>query len=85
VGGALNHIGGERFAAKVPDIDSFLFANFDRVQARRLSSHGMYAGRGHFDLLTVAEQTPEKPLCDGAATDVSGTNKEDAFHDLRAA
>jgi hypothetical protein len=45
----------------------------------------MDAGRCYFNVLAIAKQTPEKPLRDGTAANVSGTDKENAFHDLRAA
>jgi hypothetical protein len=40
----------------------------------------MHAGRKHFDVLTVSEQTAKKPFSYRATTNITGTNKEDAFH-----
>jgi hypothetical protein len=41
----------------------------------------MNAGRSHFDVSPISEQTAEKPFRNRATTNVTGADKEDAFHD----
>jgi len=45
----------------------------------------MHSGGSDFDVLSIAEQTAEKPFCHRAAADISGTNKENAFHESKPA
>jgi hypothetical protein len=41
--------------------------------------------RENFDVLTIANQTAKKPFRDRAATNITGADKEDAFHDSHGA
>ena len=66
------------------DVDAFLLADLDGVQARRLSADRVHAGGSDLDVLAIAEQPAEKPFRHRAAADISGANEEDAFHDSRA-
>ena len=59
-------------------------ADLHRVQARRLAADGMHAGGSDLDVLAIAEQTAEKSFRHGAAANVAGANKEDAFHDVKS-
>jgi len=81
VRGAFDERSSERFAPEILNIDAFLFANFHGVEAGRLTAHGVHAGGRDLNILAVAKQTPEKPFRDRAATNISGADKKDAFHD----
>jgi hypothetical protein len=83
VGGAIDQGGGERLAAEAANVDAFLFANVNGVQARRLSANGMNPGGYDFDVFAIAEQTAEEALCHRAAADISRADEEDTFHDFR--
>jgi hypothetical protein len=85
VGGAIDQDAGERLAAERANVDAFLFADMDGVQARRLSAHGVHAGRSDLDVFPIAKQSAEKSLSHGAAADIAGADKEDAFHDEKPA
>ncbi len=41
----------------------------------------MHAGRRDFDIFAIANQSTKKTFGNWAAANVTGTNKEDAFHD----
>jgi hypothetical protein len=43
----------------------------------------MHAGGSDFNVLPIAQQSPKKSFSHGAATDISGTNEQDAFHDSK--
>ena len=77
---ALDQRRGERLAAQSADVDAFLIADMNRMQARRLAAHGMHAGGRHLNVFAVAEQPAEKALRHRASANISGTNEEDAFH-----
>jgi hypothetical protein len=80
VRGTFDQLVGQRLTAKAADVYALLLANLDRVKTRRLPVHGVDAGRGHFNVLAISDQAPEKPFCDRASTNVACANKEDAFH-----
>jgi len=42
-------------------------------------------GRHNFDVFLVANQTTEKPFRNWAAADITGADKEDAFHNSESA
>jgi hypothetical protein len=85
VGRTIDQGGGERLAAEPANVDAFLFANVDGVQARWLSANGMNPGGCDFDVFAIAEQTAEEALCHRAAADISRADEEDAFHDFEPA
>jgi hypothetical protein len=82
MGGAIDQRCRERLAAQSADIDAFLIADVNRVQARRLAAHRVHPGGGDLNVFAIAEQTAEKAFRHWASADVSGTNEEDAFHDF---
>ena len=67
------------------DVHAFVFANLHGIQTRRLATDRMHARRSDLDVSTIPEQTAKQPLRDGTAANVSGTDKKDAFHNLRGA
>ena len=81
VGRAIDEGGGERLAPQPANIDAFLFANVDRMQAWRLSTNSVDAGRSDFDVFAVPNEAAEEAFSHGAAADIAGADKEDAFHD----
>jgi len=85
VGGAVDQRGGERLAADAADVHAFLFADVDCVQARRLPADCVDPGRSDFDLLAIAEETPEQAFRHRAPANISRANEEDAFHDFTPA
>jgi hypothetical protein len=78
---AIDKRSGERLAAETANIDAFLFTDVDRVQARRLSANGVDTGGRNLDVFAIAEQAPEQAFSHGAAADIAGADKENAFHD----
>jgi hypothetical protein len=80
VRGAINQRRRQRLTAQVADVCAFFRADLYRVQAWRLSAYGVDAGRKNFDVFTVANHTTKKPFRDGAATNITCADKEDAFH-----
>ena len=82
---AIDKGGGKWLAADIADIDAFLFADVNGVKARRLSAHGVHTGRCDFDVLAIAEKTPEQPFGHRAAANISRADEEDAFHDFEPA
>ncbi len=78
---AIDERGGERLTAEPANIDAFLFADVDRMQARRLSAHRVHAGGGDLDVLAVPEQAAEQAFSHWAAAYIAGADKENAFHD----
>jgi hypothetical protein len=82
VGGAIDERGGERLAAEAANVDAFLFANMDGMQARRLAAHSVDPGGRDLDVFAIAEQTPEEAFGHRAAADISCADEEDAFHDF---
>src|SRR5947208_2835373 len=85
VSGAVDQGGSERLAAHAADINAFLFADVDRVQAGRLSAHSMHPGGSDLDLFAVAKKTPEEAFRHRASANISRANEEDAFHDVTPA
>jgi hypothetical protein len=85
VGGAIDEGSGERLAAEPANVDAFLFADVDGMQARRLPAHGMHAGGSDLDLLSITEQPAEKAFRHGTAADIARADKKDAFHDEKPA
>jgi hypothetical protein len=82
---AIDEGGGERLAAEAANVDAFLFAHVDCVEAWRLPTNGMDPGGRDFDVFAVAEQTTKKAFCHRAAADISCADEEDAFHDFEPA
>ena len=82
---ALDQRRGQRLTAQTADVHAFLLTNLHGVKARWLPAHRMHAGGGDFDFPPVADQPPEKPFRNRTAADVSGTDKENAFHNIEAA
>jgi len=80
VRGAIDQGRRDRLAALAADVHAFLFADLHRVKTWRLAADGMHARRKNFDVSTVTKQTAKKPFRDWAATNIAGTDKEDAFH-----
>jgi hypothetical protein len=80
VGGAFDQGPGERLAPETANVDAFLFANVNRVQARRLPANGVDAGGSDLDVFPVANEPAEKAFRHWAPANVSSANKEDAFH-----
>jgi hypothetical protein len=76
---------GQRLASQIADIHPIIFTNLDRVEAWGLTAHGMDPCGSDFDVLAISGQAPKKALRAGASTDISRTNKENAFHDARRA
>ena len=85
VRGAIDQRRSQRLAAESRDIHVFVFAHLHRIKTRRLTAHRVHACRSDLDVLAIADQTAKKPFGDGAAANISRANKEDAFHDERAA
>jgi len=83
--GTIDERRGERLAAQASDIDAFLIANVNRMQARRLPADGVHPGGSDFNVFTIAEQPAEKPFRHRAPANISCTNEEDAFHDFEPA
>jgi hypothetical protein len=71
----------ERLAAQTANVCAFLFADLHRVKTRRLSTHGMHACRSDLDVFAVSKQTAKQPFRNGAATNITCADKENAFHD----
>jgi hypothetical protein len=82
--GAIDQRGRKRLTAKLADVHAFIFAHLRRIQAGRLPTHRMHAGRGNFNVLAIAKHSTEKAFRNGAAANVTRTNKENAFHNERA-
>jgi hypothetical protein len=78
---SINYGGSEGLAAEIADVHTLLFTDLHRVETRRLAAHCVHSGRGHFDIFPVSKQSTKKPFRDGAAANISGTDKKDAFHD----
>jgi hypothetical protein len=68
-------------AAQTADVNALIFADLDGIKAGRLPAHSMNAGRSHFDVSPISEQTAEEPFRNRAAANVTGADKEDVFHD----
>ena len=85
MGGAIDKSGGERLAAETANVDAFLFANVNGMQARGLPANGMNPGGSDLDVLTIAEQTAEEALSHRAAANIARADKKDAFHDEKPA
>src|SRR5438132_5701668 len=43
----------------------------------------MHAGRRHFNVLAISQETAKKTFRNGTATNITGTNEKDAFHKMR--
>ena len=84
VRGAFDQIRGERLAALIADIYAVRFTNLDGIKTRGLSANRVDSGRSDFDI-AIADQPSEKSLRDRTTADISGANKEDAFHGKAAA
>jgi hypothetical protein len=82
---AIDQVVRERLTAQVANIDAFNFANLDRVKTRRLPTNGVHTGGGDFDVFAIPNQPAKQTLRDWAATNISGANKENAFHGGRRA
>jgi len=74
----------ERLAAEAANLDPFFRADFNCMRTRRLPAYSMDARRNHFNVLAISKQTSEKAFRNGTPTDVPGTDKDDAFHELQA-
>jgi hypothetical protein len=85
VGRAVDQAGREGLTSLLTDIDPFLFANLNGVETWRLSSDGMDTCGCHLDVFPIADEATKQALGNGTATDVSGTDKQDAFHNGRRA
>ena len=72
----------ERLAPQVANFCPFLGTNLNRVRAGRLSSHGVHSGGSHFNVLAISQETAKKTFRNGTATNITGTNEEDAFHKM---
>jgi hypothetical protein len=81
----IDESGGKRLAAEAANVDAFLFANVNRMQARRLAANGMDPGGSDLDVLAIAEQTAEETLSHRAAANIARADKKDAFHDEKPA
>ena len=70
----------------MPDVYAFSFANLHGVKTRRLAANRVDTGGRDFNIFAISGQSTKQALGDGAATDIAGANKEDAFHgSVRAA
>jgi hypothetical protein len=67
-------------AAQIADICASLCADLHSIQARRLATNRVYAGRRDVDVLSVANQATKKSFRDRAATNVACADEEDIFH-----
>ena len=85
VRGTIDQRRRQRLAAKMADVHALVFANLHGIQTRGLATDRMHAGLGDLDVFTISQQTAKQPLRDGTAANVSGTDKKDAFHNLRGA
>src|SRR5438045_9239594 len=43
----------------------------------------MHAGRRHFNVLAISQETAKKTFRNGTATNITSTNEKDAFHKMR--
>jgi hypothetical protein len=81
---AIDQRGRKRLAAQIADIDGFRLKRGDGVQTGRLSAHCIYSGGRNFDIFAIAKELPEKAFRHRTATNITGTNEEDAFHNSGA-
>src|SRR6478672_10505043 len=80
---AFDERAGQWLAPEVANFGPFLHANLNRMRAGRLSSHGVHSGGSHFNVLAISQETAKKTFRNGTATNITGTNEEDAFHKMR--
>ena len=76
----VNQRSGQRLAAQIAYVRAFFCADFHRIQAWWLAANRVYAGGRDFNVPFVADQSAEKPFCDGAPTNVACADEEDVFH-----
>jgi len=79
---AFDERAGQWLAPEVANFGPFLHANLNRMRAGRLSSHGVHSGGSHFYVLAISQETAKKTFRNGTATNITGTNEEDAFHKM---
>jgi hypothetical protein len=79
---AFDERAGQWLAPEVANFGPFLHANVNRMRAGRLSSHGVHSGWSHFNVLAISQETAKKTFRNGTATNITGTNEEDAFHKM---
>jgi hypothetical protein len=77
---SINERSAQRLTAQIAYICAFRCADLHSVQAWRLATHRVYAGRRDFDVPPVASQTAKKPFGDRAPTNVACADEEDVFH-----
>jgi hypothetical protein len=75
----------QRLTAKVANIDPFIRADLNGIQARRLSSHGVHSGGSDFNVVAMSDESLEKPFRDWAPTNITRADEENTFHDARRA
>jgi hypothetical protein len=75
----------KRLTPQIADVGAGFCANFDRVEAWRLTAHCVHTGRSNFDVLSVPKQTAKKPFRNRAAANITCADKEDAFHNSESA
>jgi hypothetical protein len=67
-------------AAEIADVCAFLRTNFHGIHAWWLAANRVHASGCDFDVLAVASQSPKKPFCDWAPTNIPCADKKDVFH-----
>ena len=85
VGGLIDQRRGQWLTAQATNVDALRFANLDRVKTWWLASNRMHASRRDLDIFPIADQPPEKPFRDWAATNITCADEKDAFHNARRA
>jgi hypothetical protein len=76
----INQRSSERLTAQIANSCAFFCADFHGVQAWRLATNRVDAGRRDFDILAIAYQAAEKPFRDWAPTNVACADEKDVFH-----
>jgi hypothetical protein len=78
--GTINERVRKRLALQAGNISAFFRADLDCIEAGWLTAHRMHPCRDDFNILSVPQQMTKQPFCDGAAADITCTDKENAFH-----
>jgi hypothetical protein len=81
--GAIDERRRQRLAPQLSNINTLLRANFDGVSTGRLTTNSVNARGSNLNIFAIPKKTAKKAFRNGTATNVSRTNEEDAFHNLR--
>jgi hypothetical protein len=78
--GSINERPCKRLALQAANISAFFGADLDCIEAGWLTEHRMHPCRDDFNILSVAQQMTKQAFGDGAAADITRTDKENVFH-----